>query len=204
MRRFLLLLIVLPFVEMYLLILIGRAIGFWPTIGALLLSAMLGTMLAKFEGLRVWRSYREAADHGRMPDEGILGGLLVLIGGLLLVIPGPITDLAGLVLLLPPARKRIAAALRSRIERKLHDSLLNVVGTNVAIGGNLGARMNDEPDVVMHPFQYEERRRYAGREPEIVDTEGFEVQTVNLLPAPVQTVVEGVEEASDSTPGGQR
>lgn len=119
MGKLFLLFIVVPLVELYLLLVLGRAMGFWPTVGLVLATAALGTYFGKREGLRVLRSWRESLARGEMPEEGILGGLLVLVGGVLLITPGVLTDLAGILLLLPPSRRWIAKRLRAHLERSL-------------------------------------------------------------------------------------
>jgi UPF0716 protein FxsA len=109
-----LLFIVLPLTELWLLIEVGDEIGFWPLLGLLVASAFLGSAFAKREGLRVWTQYQEALLDGREPSEGVLEGVLVLLGGALLIVPGLLTDVLGLSLLIPWTRRWIASALRKR------------------------------------------------------------------------------------------
>ncbi|MGK4005667.1 FxsA family protein [Sorangium sp. So ce1036] len=119
MGKLILLFLTVPIVELWLLLAIGKQIGFWPTVAMALGTAILGAALAKREGLRVLASWQGAMAEGRVPDEGLTGGLLVLLGAALLVTPGVLTDVAGLVLLIPPARRKIAAAVRERFERRI-------------------------------------------------------------------------------------
>ncbi|AUX22083.1 membrane protein, FxsA-like [Sorangium cellulosum] len=119
MGKLILLFLAIPIVELWLLLAIGKQIGFWPTVAMALGTAILGAALAKREGLRVLASWQGAMAEGRVPDEGLTGGLLVLLGAALLVVPGVLTDVAGLVLLIPPARRKIAAAVRERFERRM-------------------------------------------------------------------------------------
>ncbi len=118
--------IVVPLVELYLLVGIGRELGLAPTLGYLLMMALLGASLARREGLRVMRSWQAAATEGRVPEEGILSGALVLIGGLLLIVPGVITDVLGLFLLIPPTRRWVAARLRRALERRMQAGSVRV------------------------------------------------------------------------------
>ncbi len=146
---------VVPLLEVFLLYVLGQVLGFWPTVVIVLVTAVLGATLAKREGLRVWREWREALSEGRLPEEGILGGVLVLIGGVLLITPGVLTDLTGLVLLIPPSRRFVAKIVQKRIER----SMASGQGSfqyRVAVG-DIG-------------FVEEFRSRASGRE--VVDTEG--------------------------------
>lgn len=100
----------LPLLDLWVLLHIGRALGLWSTVALVLATGLAGAWLAKAEGLRVLRDWQRALAEGRLPDEGVLSGALVLAGGLLLVTPGVITDALGLVLLFPPTRRLAAAA----------------------------------------------------------------------------------------------
>ncbi|WP_437970774.1 FxsA family protein [Sorangium sp. So ce260] len=119
MGKLILLFTAVPILELWLLLSIGDVIGFWPTVAIALGTAVLGAALAKREGLKVLASWRGAMAEGRVPDEGLTGGLLVLLGAALLVTPGVLTDVAGLLLLVPPVRRRIAAAVSERFERRM-------------------------------------------------------------------------------------
>lgn len=111
--------VVVPLVEVYLLYALGSVMGFWPTLALVMGTALLGAALGKREGLRVWRQWREALAEGRMPEEGILGGVLVLVGAVLLVAPGVLTDIAGLVLILAPTRRIVAKLVQKRLEKSI-------------------------------------------------------------------------------------
>ena len=131
MGKLLVLFTVVPVVELWLLLWIGDRIGFWPTVGIAVGTAFVGAALAKREGRRVLGAWRDAMSGGRIPDEGITGGILVLLGGALLVTPGVLTDVVGLALLFPPSRRWIAAAVRARMERRF--------ATAGGLGGVVGA-----------------------------------------------------------------
>ncbi len=109
-------------VEVALLYVVGGAIGFWPLAALILLSGVLGAVLGKREGLKVWRTWREAIAAGRVPEEGILGGVLVLLGAALLMLPGVLSDVAGVALLIPPARRAIARVVSARLEKRFGES----------------------------------------------------------------------------------
>ncbi len=127
MGKFLLLFTIVPLLELYLLLLLGELMGFWPTVGLVLLTGVVGAWLAKSEGLRVFRKWQAALAEGRMPEEGVLGGLLVLVGGVLLVTPGVLTDVTGLLLLLPPSRRLIARGVQAHFEKRIQDGTVRVV-----------------------------------------------------------------------------
>jgi UPF0716 protein FxsA len=120
---------VVPLVELYLLIGLGRQLGVLPTLGLVLVTGLLGAWLAKREGRSVVRSWREATAQGRLPADGILSGALVLVGGVLLVTPGLVTDVVGFLLLIPPTRRLIAARLRRMLERQMQAGTLRVTHT---------------------------------------------------------------------------
>jgi UPF0716 protein FxsA len=96
--------IVVPLVEIYVLIQVGQVIGPWWTIALLIADSLLGTWLIKREGARAWRALRTALDSGRMPARELADGGLILIGGTLMLSPGFVTDIAGILLILPFTR----------------------------------------------------------------------------------------------------
>ncbi len=108
-----------PFVELYLLIRIGQVAGAWNTLLFVIAMGAIGAFLAKRQGRHVLSEWSAATSQGRLPEEGVLGGLLVLVGGLLLITPGVITDFVGLLLLLPWSRRWISRGLRGYFERKI-------------------------------------------------------------------------------------
>jgi UPF0716 protein FxsA len=96
--------IVVPLIEIYVLIQVGQVIGPWWTIALLIADSLLGTWLIKREGARAWRALRTALDSGRMPARELADGGLILIGGTLMLTPGFVTDLFGILLILPFTR----------------------------------------------------------------------------------------------------
>jgi UPF0716 protein FxsA len=129
---------VVPLLELYLLLSIGRQVGALPTIALVLGTGLLGAWLARREGVRVMRSWQAAVAQGRLPEDGILNGALVLVGGVLLVTPGILTDAVGLLLLVPPTRRWVAARLRRALERRMAAGTLRV--TTFSWGGFRGVR----------------------------------------------------------------
>jgi len=119
---FVLLFIALPIVELWLLLAIGGAIGFWPTLGMTVFAAVVGGALAKREGKKVLVQWRRAMAEMRMPEDGLVSALLVLVGGVLLITPGVLSDFLGLALLYPPSRRWIAEIVRHRMAHKIEDA----------------------------------------------------------------------------------
>jgi UPF0716 protein FxsA len=130
--------VVVPFIELYLLLAIGREVGFLPTLAMVLVTGMVGASLARREGARVMRSWRESMARGQVPEDGILSGALVLVGGALLVAPGVFTDVVGLLLLIPPTRRFVAVRLRRALERKVRDGSVHVTGMGFGGFGGFG------------------------------------------------------------------
>jgi len=125
--KLILLFVVVPLVETYLLAHIGAAIGWANTIALVIITGVVGGWLAKLEGTRAWHRWRDALAAGRVPEEGVLEGLLLLVGGALLITPGVLTDAIGFALLVPWTRKRVAGYLRTRLEQRVRDQAATVV-----------------------------------------------------------------------------
>lgn len=103
-RWILALFILLPLLEVWGLIAVGHWIGGWQTLLLVIAIAFLGAYFAKKEVSRVWREASYQFRNGQMPANSLLDGLCILIGGLLLLFPGFLTDIFGLVFLLPFTR----------------------------------------------------------------------------------------------------
>lgn len=144
---FFILFVVLPFVDLFVLLQIGDLIGFWPTLGLTLLSGMLGGYLAKREGTRVFRAWRDAIREFRTPEQGIIDGVLVFLGAGLLMAPGVLTDVIGFLFLIPVTRRRIAQRIRQRVDARIARGDIRVITTSSAFEG-FGGPMSGRPDVV--------------------------------------------------------
>ncbi len=113
--------IVVPALEIWLLITAGKLIGAIPTIILIILTGVLGAWLAKYQGVSALRSAQQKMNSGQMPGDVIIDGLCILVGGVVLLTPGFITDAIGFALLLPPTRNlikpSIMRAIRNRMDR---------------------------------------------------------------------------------------
>src|SRR3954452_19321435 len=96
--------IVVPIAELALLIQVGQAIGVWWTILLLVADAILGSWLLRSQGRAEWARFNVALAEGRIPHREVIDGVLVIFGGVLLLTPGFITDIFGLLFLFPPTR----------------------------------------------------------------------------------------------------
>jgi UPF0716 protein FxsA len=99
-----LLFILVPIAEIYVIIQVGQAIGPWWTIALLIADSILGSMLMRSQGRAAWRRFNAALAEGRPPAREVLDGVLVIFGGAFLLTPGFISDVFGLIFLIPPTR----------------------------------------------------------------------------------------------------
>jgi UPF0716 protein FxsA len=115
------LIIVVPALEIWILITAGKLIGAIPTILLIILTGVLGAWLAKYQGISALRSAQQKMSSGQMPGDVIIDGLCILVGGVVLLTPGFITDAIGFALLLPATRNlikpSIMRAIRNRMDR---------------------------------------------------------------------------------------
>jgi UPF0716 protein FxsA len=115
----LLLFILVPLAELFVIVQVGELIGVLPTLGLLALDAVLGTLLLRAQGRAAWRRLNAAIEEGRAPAREVLDGALVLFGGALLLTPGFLTDIAGVLLLLPPTRAGARVLLVRALKRRV-------------------------------------------------------------------------------------
>jgi len=109
--------LVVPVVEIYVLIQVGQVIGAWWTVLLLIADSIFGSWLLKREGIRAWRALQTALTEGRMPGKELADAALIVFGGTLMITPGFVTDLVGLVAILPftrPVARRMLTAFVAR------------------------------------------------------------------------------------------
>jgi UPF0716 protein FxsA len=111
--------IVVPIAELWVLIQVGQAIGVLPTILVLLADAVLGTWLFRTQGRKTWQAFRLALVERRLPAAEVADGALVVLGGALLLTPGFVTDVFGVLCLLPPTRAVLRRMLTGFAGRRL-------------------------------------------------------------------------------------
>ncbi|MFK4076646.1 FxsA family protein [Ectopseudomonas khazarica] len=118
MRAFLFLLLLFPIIELAVLIKVGGAIGVLPTVLLVIGTAILGSVLLRVAGVATaWRA-REKLARGEMPEQEMLEGLLIAVGGGLLLLPGFISDIFGVLCLLPFTRRLLVGKIRRRAEEQ--------------------------------------------------------------------------------------
>ncbi|NOT86473.1 MAG: FxsA family protein [Methylococcaceae bacterium] len=100
--------VAVPFIEMYLLIQVGGIIGVFPTIMLVMLTAVIGAGLLRYQGFSTWQRLQSNLAQGIMPAYELIEGLLLLLGGLLLLTPGFFTDALGFACMIPAVRQKVA------------------------------------------------------------------------------------------------
>jgi UPF0716 protein FxsA len=117
-QSLLLLFIIIPIFEIYLLITVGSFIGVFPTILLVILTAVLGTQLLRAQGITTLKKLQNTLQQGQMPALILLEGVFILLGGALLLTPGFFTDALGFACLIPSVRKYFIHWLSQRIQVK--------------------------------------------------------------------------------------
>jgi UPF0716 protein FxsA len=112
-----LLLIVLPLAELLILIKIGYATSIWVPIAIVLVTGLVGSALARWQGFKVLDRVRDDLSAGQVPADSLIDALLVLVAGGLFILPGVLTDIVGIVLLLPPTRALVKRGVVAWIKR---------------------------------------------------------------------------------------
>jgi UPF0716 protein FxsA len=116
----------IPIVELYLLIKLGTIIGGFNTIVLVILTGFAGAWLARMEGMHTMLKVRMNMQQGIMPAEELLDGLIILIAGLVLITPGLITDVLGLMMLWPVTRNRFKRFMRKKFDEMQAKGSINI------------------------------------------------------------------------------
>jgi UPF0716 protein FxsA len=131
--------VVVPIVELAVIIQVGQAIGVWWTIAILIADSVLGALLMRAQGRAAWRRFTVALQSVRPPAREVADGVLVIFGGALLLTPGFLSDIFGLLFLLPPTRALIRRAFLRQAMRRITVSL-----AGAARMPGSGARRDDD------------------------------------------------------------
>lgn len=126
-RTFLLLIVIIPAAEIGILLFSGKTIGIWPTILLILFTGVLGSFLAKKQGLETIRKVQEQIRYGRLPGNELLDGVCIIAGGIFLLSPGFLTDLFGLFLLLPPTRMLFKPMLIKLFQKWMEKNTFTII-----------------------------------------------------------------------------
>lgn len=126
--------IVVPIVELYVIIQVGGEIGVLPTIAILIADSIIGAWLLRQQGRAAWVRFNQALAQSKIPHREIIDGVLIIFGGAFLLTPGFISDVFGLILLIPPTRAIVRAAATRILTGRV------AVGTRAATWGYNRAR----------------------------------------------------------------
>jgi UPF0716 protein FxsA len=137
--RLLLLFVFLPMIELYLLIMLGARIGPMPTIGLIVLTGILGATLARQQGLSTLAKIQNELRQGRAPTQELAEGAMILVGGLVLLTPGILTDIFGFAMLVPGIRKSLAKQFKVRFPKGF---------TSTSTGSQAGSKSRRDDDVI--------------------------------------------------------
>jgi UPF0716 protein FxsA len=184
--------IVVPIAELYVIIQVGEAIGVAPTLALLLADALLGSILLRHQGRAAWIRFNRALAEGRVPHREVFDGVLVITGGALLLTPGFLTDILGLIFLIPPTRALVRAMSARLVRRRLAlGETVWTFGTSrrpprprprPAPGGPSEPRREPSPDDM---FGWEEPPvppRRSGPRPDDIEGTGQEIRDEDELP----------------------
>jgi UPF0716 protein FxsA len=115
----LVLLLLVPLVEIYVIVKVASHIGALDTLLLLIAVSLFGAWIVKRQGVGLWRQVQDDLSRGELPPKRLLNGFLLLLAGALLLVPGFVTDVIGLILLLPPVRELIARRITRRASGRI-------------------------------------------------------------------------------------
>jgi UPF0716 protein FxsA len=136
--------IVVPIVELYVIIQVGQLIGVWPTLALLLADALLGSLLLRHQGRSAWRRFNAALAERRFPGREAADGVMIAVGATLLLTPGFVTDVFGFLLLIPPTRALARSLLRRYVGHRF-----------VIVGSVPGAGAPPRRDAAGRPYDFD-------------------------------------------------
>ncbi|GAB6256527.1 FxsA family protein [Peribacillus sp. N1] len=127
MKYFLMFIIAMPVVEIIVLLLSGNLIGFWPTLFLIVATGLIGAYLAKRQGMETWKKAQEQIRYGMMPGNEIIDGICIFIGAALLLSPGLISDMMGLILVFPPTRNLLKPIVIRFIMNRMNKGKVTII-----------------------------------------------------------------------------
>ncbi|KZZ85860.1 MULTISPECIES: FxsA family protein [Bacillaceae] len=127
MRWLVLLLIAVPALEIGLLIWSGRTLGLIPTVLLIVATGLGGAWLARQQGLETWKKAQQNMNAGQLPGNALIDGICILIGAVLLMTPGFISDVAGFFLLFPVSRKGIKPFILRAIQKRMNRDRITII-----------------------------------------------------------------------------
>ena len=119
--KLLMLFIIVPVTELYLLIEVGKRIGTLTTISIIIFTGILGAYLVKHQGFMILRKIQNDLNEGTIPEDSLIQGAIILTGGILLLTPGFATDIAGFIFLIPVSRNVVKKYLLKWLKGKIKE-----------------------------------------------------------------------------------
>jgi UPF0716 protein FxsA len=117
----------IPIMELYLLIKIGHYIGAFATVLLVIGTGFLGAYLARLQGFRTLMRIKESVYRGESPAEEMVDAMLIFVAGVVLLTPGLLTDIAGLMLLMPEPRTRFKRWLRKKFDKWIAQNRIDII-----------------------------------------------------------------------------
>lgn len=134
---------VVPLLELFVLLRVGKLIGGWNTLGIVFITGIWGAYLARTQGRQVWAAVQSRLARGELPANHMIEGILVLIGGVLLVTPGFATDFVGLSMIWPWTRRLYVARMKAVFSHQIARGHVHVY-TNTGYGSSHTTHTHEE------------------------------------------------------------
>jgi len=119
--KLLILFVIVPVTELYILIEVGKKIGSLTTIGIIILTGIIGAYLVKGQGFMILKKIQNDLNEGIMPGDSLIQGVIILAGGILLLTPGFVTDIVGFIFLIPVSRNIVKKYLLKWLKGKIKE-----------------------------------------------------------------------------------
>ncbi|MBA7608998.1 hypothetical protein ES703_16184 [subsurface metagenome] len=119
--KLLILFVIVPVTELYILIEVGKKIGSLTTIGIIILTGIIGAYLVKGQGFMILKKIQNDLNEGIMPGDSLIQGVIILAGGILLLTPGFVTDIIGFIFLIPVSRRVVKKYLLKWLKGKIKE-----------------------------------------------------------------------------------
>ncbi len=119
--KLLILFVIVPVTELYILIEVGKKIGSLTTIGIIILTGIIGAYLVKSQGFMILKKIQNDLNEGIMPGDSLIQGAIILAGGILLLTPGFVTDIIGFIFLIPVSRNIVKKYLLKWLKGKIKE-----------------------------------------------------------------------------------
>ncbi|MDN3356304.1 FxsA family protein [Actinomadura sp. DC4] len=137
--------LVVPILEIYVILQVGHLIGGWPTVALLIIESLVGAWIVRREGRRAWRALTSTFQKGGLPDRELADAALVLVGGVLLLTPGFVTDVFGFLFVLPFTRPAVRWALSAYVGRRVRVAQSRAAASFEGFGGTPRPRDGSGP-----------------------------------------------------------